>query len=101
MGRLLNTTQRKYLEKRVHSHAEKVLPRRWRNYGEEKPKEVVEAEATIKAWEESLEKKYQGIESRLDREVKRVVEGLMFDTQEDAVRQVNEFEELDIEYFKE
>lgn len=92
---LLNASQRKYLTERIESHHRKLHYEQEEDGSE--PPEIVAARKLIDDWETKVEVEQKAREAAVRKALKarvnRLHEALLFESTEDAIRKVSEFEE--------
>lgn len=90
----MNAAQRKYLQGRVDSHAVRIRPPDRYSYDEDKaPPHVQEARRVIDEWQEGKRAEASELRRQVSKEVARLKQVVMFDSAEDAIAEVEDFEE--------
>jgi hypothetical protein len=98
--RMLNAVQRRSLHKRVWEHASSLKYKQQNLVRSEKePAAVAKARKVVAAWEESQDLKEDQFQNRVNGEAKEICQNLLFETVEDSLLQVRDFEETTVDSF--
>lgn len=100
-SRLLNAAQRKSLHKRIYNHAHSI---EWEYHEavrkEKDPPAVAKARKIVDDWEESQDKRRKEFDKRIEQDTRDLYQNLLFDSAEDCLLQVRDFEETTVETYK-
>ena len=98
--RLLNAAQRKALSIRVSNHCRKL---KWQVEklvrDEAMPPKVAAAQKIIEEWEAAQKKREEDFDDRAERDEREILQNLHFDSVEECLLQVNDFETCTIESY--